>query len=659
MSKVLVEESCLQNIANAIRAKNNKTDKYLPNQMADAILAIDDGVNIVSPDKWSFNLVQSDNQTISFTPVSKLIYDASNKKYSSAIGTDVKIEPYTGYVPGTVKKSADTKTKVYTITATPAEEIAGMIENGYAKVYEDNTDFYSDEKYTTRLYSLSGKILVAGMKETKMDSTPQPLYNNSKITGFKNTFVTSVENAFLSSCYNLTLVDLPNLTSAGDSFLMYCKSLTSVSSPNLTSAGDNVLYGCSNLTLVDLPNLTSAGGSFLYGCESLTSVDLPNLTSAGDSFLMYCKSLTSVSSPNLTSAGDSFLYGCESLTSVDLPNLTSAGDSFLMYCKSLTSVSSPNLTSAGDNVLYGCSNLTLVDLPNLTSAGDSFLYGCSNLTLVFLRSSVVCKLGTSQTFPSKCSFYVPASIVDSYKTDNVWKRVADRIKTLESISLTKISISGLNKINIFYDKNTTQNYSIKYNDGVVNPEQEGVTWSITGNATITQNGVVTLNNAKAGDKITITATSTYNNSISASLAVSIISTNKEMNIDLNNGQWVDSGTQVDGHTVYKSNEGSYHISNGRSTCTINVMGYSSVTVYARSYAESSYDYLEVGPLDGTVTRGASSNVLSTSGNQSSTTYLSHTFTIEDKGQHTFQILYSKDSSGNNDDDRGYFYIVAE
>ena len=527
MSKVLVEESCLQNIANAIRAKNNKTDKYLPNQMADAILAIDDGVNIVSPDKWSFNLVQSDNQTISFTPVSKLIYDASNKKYSSAIGTDVKIEPYTGYVPGTVKKSADTKTKVYTITATPAEEIAGMIENGYAKVYEDNTDFYSDEKYTTRLYSLSGKILVAGMKETKMDSTPQPLYNNSKITGFKNTFVTSVENAFLSSCYNLTLVDLPNLTSAGDSFLMYCKSLTSVSSPNLTSAGDNVLYGC------------------------------------------------------------------------------------------------------------------------------------SNLTLVFLRSSVVCKLGTSQTFPSKCSFYVPASIVDSYKTDNVWKRVADRIKTLESISLTKISISGLNKINIFYDKNTTQNYSIKYNDGVVNPEQEGVTWSITGNATITQNGVVTLNNAKAGDKITITATSTYNNSISASLAVSIISTNKEMNIDLNNGQWVDSGTQVDGHTVYKSNEGSYHISNGRSTCTINVMGYSSVTVYARSYAESSYDYLEVGPLDGTVTRGASSNVLSTSGNQSSTTYLSHTFTIEDKGQHTFQILYSKDSSGNNDDDRGYFYIVAE
>lgn len=130
-------------------------------------------------------------------------------------------------------------------------------------------------------------------------------------------------------------------------------------------------------------------------------------------------------------------------------------------------------------------------------------------------------------------------------------------------------------------------------------------------------------------------------------------------VDLNGGQWVDSGTQVDGHTVYKSDAGSYNINNGTSTCTVTVSGYSKVTVYARSYAESNYDYLEVGPLDGTVTRNSSSNVLTTQGRQSSTKYLSHTFTIEDKVQHTFQILYSKDSSSNTHDDRGYFYIVAE
>lgn len=130
-------------------------------------------------------------------------------------------------------------------------------------------------------------------------------------------------------------------------------------------------------------------------------------------------------------------------------------------------------------------------------------------------------------------------------------------------------------------------------------------------------------------------------------------------VDLNGGQWVDSGTKVDGHIVYKSDAGSYHIDNGTSTCTVKVSGYSSVTVYARSYAEPSYDYLEVGSLDGTATRDASSNVLTTRGNPSSTTYSSYTFTIKDKEQHTFQILYSKDSSSNAYDDRGYFYLVAE
>lgn len=130
-------------------------------------------------------------------------------------------------------------------------------------------------------------------------------------------------------------------------------------------------------------------------------------------------------------------------------------------------------------------------------------------------------------------------------------------------------------------------------------------------------------------------------------------------VDLNGGQWVDSGTKIDGHTVYKSDAGSYNIANGTSTCTVTVSGYSKVTVYARSYAESNYDYLEVGPLDGTATRDASSNVLTTRGNPSSTTYSSYTFNIEDKEQHTFQILYSKDSTSDVYDDRGYFYIVAE
>ena len=276
---------------------------------------------------------------------------------------------------------------------------------------------------------------------------------------------------------------------------------------------------------------------------------------------------------------------------------------------------------------------------------------------IFLRSKTMCTCTGNPNITSSATIYVPESLIDSYKTATYWSNYASHFKTLESIKLSKISIIG-DDINT-YKGNTTGIYKVQYNDGDVSPEQTGVTWSITGNATISQDGVVTLKNASVGDKLTITATSTYNTSISASLTVSVINVAVSMTVDLNNGQWVDSGTTIDGHTVYKSDAGSYHVDNGKSTCTVTVKGYSSVTVYLRSYTEGNYDYAEVGPLDGSVVRDSDSNVLSTKGRQGDITYYPYTFTVNDTDFHTFQVLYSKDSSGNSYDDRGYFYVVCE
>ena len=43
MSNVLVEETSLQDIANAIREKTNSSDLYKPHEMAEAVLSIDGG----------------------------------------------------------------------------------------------------------------------------------------------------------------------------------------------------------------------------------------------------------------------------------------------------------------------------------------------------------------------------------------------------------------------------------------------------------------------------------------------------------------------------------------------------------------------------------------------------------------------------------------
>ena len=512
MSKVLIDENNLTAIGNAIRSKNNSSTKYKPSDMANAINSIKSTIEyttgdlqVVSSDAWSFKITQTNHQTITAEPSSKVVTNTDGT-YSSVISADVTISPNTGYIPGVIQKGADKSTKTYNITASAAEEIAGMVEDGWAKVYEDGTSFYSDENYTTKLSSLSGDIVVVGMKNADASSAnigAGALYNNHNLTKFKNTFITS------------------------------------------------------------------------------------------------------------------------------------AGSDLLSYCTSITSV----------------------DLPNLTSAGYNLLNNCTKLQSIYLRSTIMCTLGGTTNLPSTVSIYVPASLIESYKTASNWSSYASNFKTLESIQLSKISIIGFTEINMY--NGNTMTYKIKYNDGDVVPVQAGVTWSITGNATISQDGIVTLNNDSAGDTLSITAISTYNNSISASLTVSVVNELPSIYVDLNEGQWVDSGTTVNGHTVYKSDAGSYHVNNGTSTCTVTVKGYSKVTVYARSYAEGGYDYTEVGPLDGTVSRGSSSNVLSTKGKPSNTVYYSYPFTITDTNEHTFQVLYSKDNSGDSNDDRGYFYFVCE
>lgn len=123
------------------------------------------------------------------------------------------------------------------------------------------------------------------------------------------------------------------------------------------------------------------------------------------------------------------------------------------------------------------------------------------------------------------------------------------------------------------------------------------------------------------------------------------------------GSWGESSKTVSGYQVYES-KGSYNISNGYDLAKVTFSGYPSFTFLYGSYAESSYDYMKVSPLDYSSAQnwtGSSSSgqLLSTSGKQSSSApNLSYTFT-NDGGEHFFYILYRKDSSVNSGADRGY------
>ena len=94
----------------------------------------------------------------------------------------------------------------------------------------------------------------------------------------------------------------------------------------------------------------------------------------------------------------------------------------------------------------------------------------------------------------------------------------------------------------------------------------------------------------------------------------------------------------------------------QSVMYIDINGYDEFTIYVRSYAESTYDYVLVSNLDTDI----SSVKTSTCGNQKSGTSLSSytkvTFTNIGGGQHRIMVVYKKDYSQHSNDDKGYVLI---
>lgn len=135
-----------------------------------------------------------------------------------------------------------------------------------------------------------------------------------------------------------------------------------------------------------------------------------------------------------------------------------------------------------------------------------------------------------------------------------------------------------------------------------------------------------------------------------------------------NSQWANSTkSSISGYKCFQSNK-SYNVNSGVDIMTITIKGLTEFTCYIRSYAESNYDYVMIGQLDQAITGSSSySNTTlvkaHTRGNQQSGTALSNytavTYSGIDGGEHTITVVYRKDSSVNNNDDRGYLLIPDE
>ena len=157
---------------------------------------------------------------------------------------------------------------------------------------------------------------------------------------------------------------------------------------------------------------------------SIQSIET-NATSIGSYAFQSCYSLSQVSLPMCSYIWGNVFEKCSSLSQVNLPMCSYIGTGALGHCKSLSQVSIPVCSYIGVTAFAYCISLSQLSLPVCSIIRDYAFIGCSSLNMITIRYSGVCSLGlnafeSTKITSSTGSIYVPASLVDAYKSAENW-----------------------------------------------------------------------------------------------------------------------------------------------------------------------------------------------------------------------------------------------
>ena len=183
----------------------------------------------------------------------------------------------------------------------------------------------------------------------------------------------------------------------------------------------------------------SGGGTVGWDQKSFTegTIEIINLDNSASfvtsEVFMNDKKIQTVNLPYATTVGNSAFFYCTSLSQVNLPMCVSIGSNAFNECKSLAQISLPVCSYIGNYGIAHCPSLSQVNLPMCSSIAPAVFAYCSSLSIITIGYSSVCSLGGNNVFystkitSSTGSIYVPASLVDSYKSATNWSYFSTQI----------------------------------------------------------------------------------------------------------------------------------------------------------------------------------------------------------------------------------------
>lgn len=173
--------------------------------------------------------------------------------------------------------------------------------------------------------------------------------------------------------------------------------------------------------------------------NELTSIPaLDGVTSIGAGMFQSSSNLTSFDFSNITSIGASAFYGSRLSGVLVFPKAISFLGNAAFRGNQFTKIVFKGGVNRFDvSVFEGCNRLEVIDakMTSVLVMASNYFYNTQSLNTMILRQDFVYPLGSA--FPSSCglstsgNFYVPSSLVDSYKAATNWSAYADRILSIE------------------------------------------------------------------------------------------------------------------------------------------------------------------------------------------------------------------------------------
>ena len=473
-------------------------------------------------------------------------------------------------------------------------------------------------------------------------------------------------------------VDFPLISKVDVGVFSGCYELSNVNASAITLIGTHAFHGCENLTAItssSFPLCTNIGQYAFSRCISLSHVEFPAVSVIYDSAFYSCSNLTYVNFPACKSVSQFAFHKCEKLTTVKLPECMSMGRSAFDNCSSLSTISLPKVSKLDSCVFVDCISLTSVELSACTKIGSSAFKNCYNLSTIVLRTPTICELLSlnalsstpyrfySASFSGTPHIYVPASLVDSYKTAANWSYLTSYFSAVESL-YPHIDLADKDNMTIQYNSSKSICVNVYQCNSIPEVSIVSSNESIVSVSNIqTMSTKITfdiVSNETEGNA-TVTITATFDNeSYTEVISVTVLESIPAPIISIESVVGAEYGFELNDNDYYEStNKG---VNDSYSICKINIIASADCMVYLDyiNYAEDNYDYGILSTLDNTLSLSSSADSTNV---QKALKYASPYVETENYnvplGEHFIYVKFIKDSSDAKNNDSLQFKVRYE